>query len=55
MFLTAPNGCLQYFPQPEGIIESFNYNNNQGPYLPNQDYAICFRKRASTVHKVVQL
>lgn len=41
----APAGCLQYFPQPEGIIESFNYNGGTGPYLPNQDYAICFRRR----------
>lgn len=45
--LTAPNGCLQYFPQPSGVIESFNYNNRRGPYLPNQDYAICFRKRSA--------
>lgn len=22
----APQGCLQYFPEPTGVIESFNYN-----------------------------
>jgi hypothetical protein len=26
----APPGCLQYYPEPEGIIDSFNFNNGQG-------------------------
>lgn len=44
-WLRAPNGCLQYFPDSEGIIESFNFNQGRGPYLPNQNYFICFRRR----------
>lgn len=44
-FWIAPVGCLQYFPHPEGIVESFNYNAGRGPYLPNLHYAICFRRR----------
>lgn len=42
--LSAPPGCFQYFPQRQGVIESFNYNGGRGPYLPNLNYAICFRK-----------
>lgn len=44
-FWIAPVGCLQYFPHPEGTVESFNYNAGRGPYLPNLQYAICFRRR----------
>lgn len=44
-WLRAPNGCLQYFPHAEGVFESFNFNEGRGPYLPNQDYFICFRRK----------
>lgn len=39
----APAGCLQYHPEPEGTIESFNYNNAQGTCqfkLSNYSYFI---------------
>ncbi|CAO1304469.1 unnamed protein product, partial [Diamesa hyperborea] len=45
----APQGCLQYFVQPTGFVESFNLAEGVGPYIGNMNYAICFRRlRAST-------
>lgn len=43
-YLVAPVGCLQYFPDPSGVIESFNFNNGNGVYMGNMKYSICFRK-----------
>ena len=40
----APMGCLQYFTQPSGIIESFNF----GQYLNNMDYSICIQRQPDT-------
>jgi len=40
----APSGCLQYFIEPSGQIESFNFNNGVGPYMGDMNYAICFRR-----------
>lgn len=40
----APVGCLQYFTEPNGTIESFNYNQGNGPYFGSFDYAICVRR-----------
>lgn len=40
----APVGCLQYFNEPNGTIESFNYNQGNGPYFGKFDYAICVRR-----------
>lgn len=37
-------GCLQYFNQPSGIIESFNF----GQYLNNMDYSICIQRQPDT-------
>lgn len=31
----APTGCLQYFTQPTGRVESFNFNSFQGSKLFN--------------------
>lgn len=39
--LSAPDGCLQYFHQTTGVVESFNFGNN---YLGNTHYAICFNR-----------
>lgn len=47
-FLIAPTGCLQYFPNNRGTVQSFNYNNGQGTYQGNLNYAICFRREAET-------
>lgn len=44
----APPGCLQYHPEPIGQISSFNLNNNQGHYIGNMRYAICFRHTANS-------
>lgn len=44
--LLAPTGCLQYFTEDNGTIESFNYNQGNGPYLGNFSYAICVRRTA---------
>ncbi|GAB0091930.1 uncharacterized protein DMENIID0001_068470 [Sergentomyia squamirostris] len=43
--ILAPRGCLQYFPNPSGVFESFNFRNGQGNYPGNMNYAICFRRR----------
>jgi len=37
----APSGCLQYFTQISGQVQSFNYQG--GIHLNNQDYSICIR------------
>ena len=39
----SPEGCLQYFSNPAGTIQSFNYDG-MNAYSPNQDYTICVRK-----------
>lgn len=45
--LRAPDGCTQYFHEPTGTIQSFNLNNQNGPYLGNMNYAICIRRQPS--------
>lgn len=47
--LPAPPGCLQYFDEPTGMVESFNF----GEYLNNMDYAICIERHPSTCRLVV--
>ncbi|KAJ6641747.1 hypothetical protein Bhyg_06687 [Pseudolycoriella hygida] len=37
----APDGCLQYFYQNAGVVESFNFGMQ---YLGNTQYAICFNR-----------
>lgn len=44
----APTGCLQYFTQASGIIESFNF----GQYLNNMDYSICIQRQPDTCRLV---
>ncbi|XP_049548323.1 uncharacterized protein LOC125959541 [Anopheles darlingi] len=45
----APVGCLQYFTEPSGTVESFNLGGNGvGPYLGGLSYAICFQRTRST-------
>lgn len=39
--LPAPDGCLQYFYQPSGRVESFNFGSQ---YYGNTHYAICFNR-----------
>merc|ERR1719495_702953 len=39
----APNGCLQYFTEDTGTIETFNYNSAAGVLLVNQEYSACVR------------
>merc|ERR1712013_379871 len=39
----APNGCLQYFTEDTGTIETFNCNSAAGVLLVNQDYSSCVR------------
>jgi len=40
----APAGCLQFFTQETGTIESFNYNSGTSVHLANQDYSSCVRQ-----------
>ncbi|KAL1465046.1 hypothetical protein WDU94_004641 [Cyamophila willieti] len=39
----APAGCTQYFTEPSGIIQTWNFAIN-GRHLSNQDYVICMRQ-----------
>lgn len=39
--LAAPDGCLQYFHQTSGVVESFNFGRH---YYGNTHYAICFNR-----------
>lgn len=45
--LRAPAGCLQYFHEPNGFIQSFNLNSQYGRYLAGMNYAICIRRQAT--------
>jgi hypothetical protein len=40
--LRAPAGCLQYFTEPRGTIDSWNYDGTS-LFGPNYDYTICFK------------
>ncbi|KAH8310785.1 hypothetical protein KR044_003015, partial [Drosophila immigrans] len=47
----APDNCLQYYSDGEGVIKSFNYdadgsivNNREATYLNNLNYAICLAR-----------
>ncbi|EDW38515.1 GL12640 [Drosophila persimilis] len=47
----APNNCLQYFTETEGIVKSFNYDtdgsivdNREATYFNNLNYAICLSR-----------
>ena len=43
--LQAPTGCLQYFTEPSGTMQSFNYDGVNA-YSINQDYSICIARSA---------
>uniref|UniRef100_A0A182PH76 CUB domain-containing protein n=1 Tax=Anopheles epiroticus TaxID=199890 RepID=A0A182PH76_9DIPT len=54
--LLAPTGCLQYFQDTSGTVESFNFGNGAGPYLGAMNYAICFhRSRNSNALRVIPM
>ncbi|KAF0294713.1 hypothetical protein FJT64_007638 [Amphibalanus amphitrite] len=43
----APAGCLQYYTNVTGMVQSFGFDTNtNGPHLANQRYAICVRTNA---------
>ena len=37
----APRGCLQYYRQDRGKLETFNYNNGDGELLNDHMYTMC--------------
>jgi len=37
----APRGCLQFFRETSGTLESFNYNSGNGELLNNHMYSMC--------------
>lgn len=43
IYLTADEGCLQYYTGVSGQLRSFNYDPTSGLQLSNQDYGICVR------------
>ncbi|EDW01767.1 uncharacterized protein LOC6560080 [Drosophila grimshawi] len=53
-FLVAPVGCLQYFPDGKGVVKSFNYNDGKGIYPSHMNYAICFRRTATTTALIIR-
>ncbi|XP_049845617.1 uncharacterized protein LOC126298360 [Schistocerca gregaria] len=46
--LAAPQGCLQYYTELSGSIQSFNYYHGQGHYQSNLDYSICILRSPNT-------
>ncbi|XP_047025149.1 uncharacterized protein LOC124633831 isoform X1 [Helicoverpa zea] len=53
--LAAPSGCLQYYTEPQGYLESFNYRDKSDiviaktpSYLNNLNYAMCIERKAET-------
>jgi hypothetical protein len=44
LIFSAPPGCLQYYSDPVGTIESFNFRSFEGIYPVNLDYSICVKK-----------
>ncbi|KAM7362316.1 uncharacterized protein ACRADG_013081 [Cochliomyia hominivorax] len=47
----APQGCLQYYTELEGVVKSFNYDiegslvdNKQATYFNNLNYVICLER-----------
>ncbi|XP_023321969.1 uncharacterized protein LOC111696566 [Eurytemora carolleeae] len=44
--LQAPDGCLQYFTESTGSIESLNYGSGAGsPYLAGTQYFACIKRQ----------
>lgn len=39
----APQGCLQYFTESNGFLQTFNFAEN-GRHLANQNYKVCFKQ-----------
>ncbi|KAM3965022.1 uncharacterized protein ACR2FA_000919 [Aphomia sociella] len=53
--LAAPSGCLQYFSESQGYMESFNYRDKSDigiarypSYLNNMNYAMCIKRSPGT-------
>ncbi|CAG9787759.1 unnamed protein product [Diatraea saccharalis] len=53
--LAAPTGCLQYYTESQGFLESFNYRDRSEigiaripSYLNNLNYAMCIRRAQET-------
>ncbi|CAH0720029.1 unnamed protein product, partial [Brenthis ino] len=53
--LSAPTGCLQYFKEDHGYVESFNYRDSTEigitrtpSYLNNLNYAICIERKPAS-------
>ena len=42
--LSAPDGCLQYYTEEIGSIESFNWRMESSPYPALTNYAICIKR-----------
>ena len=40
----APRGCLQYYRQDRGTLETFNHNGGNGELLNNQRYTMCIEQ-----------
>jgi len=42
--LLAPRGCLQYFREDRGTLETFNFDNGNGQLLNNHMYTMCIEQ-----------
>ena len=48
MSFSAPEGCLQYYRQSKGTINSFNWDGTHSrQYMPDQHYSICFKRQSA--------
>jgi len=41
----APRGCLQYFKEDIGTLETFNYDNGNGQLLNDHKYSMCIEQK----------
>jgi len=41
----APRGCLQYFQEDIGTLETFNYENGNGELLNDHKYSMCIEQK----------
>ena len=45
----APDGCLQYYTEETGSIESFNWPMQHSPYPALTNYAICIKRHQTNL------
>ena len=49
LLFSAPDGCLQYYTEEIGSIESFNWRMQNSPYPALTNYAICIKRQQTSL------